>query len=104
VSELCPKCQTPMVDCAIALYCPNKSCSFFDGPPAKVAISYRSTQFEDGRRNGVKACVEWLHREADRMNDPHARLVLNNAANGVGSDLKMPAGRSRSTDGKADLG
>jgi len=40
----------------------------------------RSEQFQQGWRNASKACVEWLHDEAKRMNDPHARQVLNDAA------------------------
>jgi hypothetical protein len=29
---------------------------------------------------GVRAAITWLHVEAQRMSDPHARSVLNNAA------------------------
>lgn len=29
---------------------------------------------------GVKAAIQWLHEEAARMNDPHARAILNSAA------------------------
>lgn len=29
---------------------------------------------------GVRAAITWLHEEAKRMNDPHARQVLNDAA------------------------
>lgn len=29
---------------------------------------------------GIRAAVTWLHEEATRMNDPHARAVLNSAA------------------------
>lgn len=49
----------------------------------------RSDQFRQGRRNGVKGCVEWLHAEAARMNDPHARAVLNSAALHMGTELKQ---------------
>lgn len=48
----------------------------------------RSQQFEDGRRNGIKACVEWLHKRADEMNDPHARGLLNVTARDMGCDFK----------------
>jgi hypothetical protein len=47
----------------------------------------RSQQYIDGRRNGVKACIEWLHQHADSMNDPHARAVLNTAAFALGVDF-----------------
>jgi hypothetical protein len=40
----------------------------------------RSPQYDQGRRNGIKACIEWLHEHAVTMNDPHARSVLNSAA------------------------
>jgi len=50
----------------------------------------RSPQYEDGRRNGIKACVEWLHAEAKMMNDPHARAVLNDAAFHMGVLFKSP--------------
>jgi hypothetical protein len=50
----------------------------------------RSPQFTDGRRNGIKACIEWLHAEAARMNDPKARDVLNSAAFSLGVEMKQP--------------
>lgn len=31
-------------------------------------------------KQGVRACITWLHEEAAKMNDPHARAVLNSAA------------------------
>src|SRR5690606_38110786 len=37
----------------------------------------RSAQYRDGYRRASKDCVEWLHDEAKRMNDPHAMRVLN---------------------------
>lgn len=49
----------------------------------------RSPQYEQGRRNAVKACVEWLHAEADSMNDPKARAILNTAALGIGVAFKL---------------
>lgn len=48
----------------------------------------RSHQYQQGRRNGVKACVEWLHEEAGKMNDPHARALLNTAAWHMGVQFK----------------
>lgn len=29
---------------------------------------------------GIRAAITWLHEEAKRMNDPHARSILNDAA------------------------
>ena len=34
---------------------------------------------------GIRVAVAWLHEEAKRMNDPHARAVLNNAAFHLGT-------------------
>lgn len=48
----------------------------------------RCDQYKQGRRNGIKACVEWLHARADEMNDPHARNVLNSAAYDMGRAFK----------------
>ena len=48
----------------------------------------RSEQYDQGRRNGIKACVEWLHDRAAEMNDPHARAILNSAAFGLGVQFK----------------
>jgi hypothetical protein len=52
----------------------------------------RAPQYEHGRRNGVKACVEWLHERAREMNDPHARAILNTAALGMGKQFKTSGG------------
>jgi len=44
---------------------------------------------------GVRAAIAWLHRRADKMNDPHATRVLNSAAFSLGvhkpnySDVKL---------------
>ncbi|MGB3502893.1 MAG: hypothetical protein WBA44_14820 [Mesorhizobium sp.] len=51
--------------------------------PSKLK-TIRSYDWEAGRRNGIKWAITWLHAEARRMNDPHARQVLNNAAFGMG--------------------
>lgn len=32
----------------------------------------------------LRAAVAWLHAEAETMNDPKARAVLNSAAHGLG--------------------
>lgn len=47
-----------------------------------------SPSYEQGRRYGVKSAIEWLHVEANRMNDPQARAILNSAAFGIGADLR----------------
>lgn len=41
-----------------------------------------------GRRDGIRYAITWLHEEAKRMNDPHATIVLNNAAFHLGTDAK----------------
>lgn len=51
----------------------------------------RSSQYEQGRRNGIKWAVEWLYKRAEKMNDPHARLVLNCTADLMGNDAKRTA-------------
>jgi hypothetical protein len=48
----------------------------------------RHEQWQQGRRNGIKACVEWLHAEAETMNDPKARAILNTAALSMGTSFK----------------
>jgi len=55
----------------------------------------RCQQYRDGRRNGIKACVEWLHNEAKRMNNPEAEAILNTAAFNLGTDLKSTKNPSR---------
>lgn len=45
-------------------------------------------KFGQGRRNGIKWAVQWLHDEAKRMNDPHAEQVLNAAAFHMGNAAK----------------
>jgi hypothetical protein len=35
-------------------------------------------------RQGVRASITWLHEQAKSMNDPHAKVVLNNAAYHLG--------------------
>lgn len=36
-------------------------------------------EYRRGHRDGIKAAVTWLHRQADKMNDDHARGILNGA-------------------------
>lgn len=58
----------------------------------------RSEPFVQGRRNGIKACVSYLHALADTMNDPHARSILNAAAFGMGVELKGTLGPLHASD------
>lgn len=39
-------------------------------------------------RAAIKRCVHELHREAARMNDPHARQLLNGAGRHIGVRFK----------------
>ena len=48
----------------------------------------RNASWQDGRRNGIKWAVEYLHSEARSMNDWHAKMVLNNAAFHMGTAAK----------------
>jgi hypothetical protein len=41
-----------------------------------------------GRRDGIRFAITWLHKRAEEMNDPHAKLVLNSAATNLGWDLE----------------
>lgn len=36
--------------------------------------------YDRGYRDGVRSAVTFLHNESDGMNDPQAKLILNNAA------------------------
>ena len=58
----------------------------------------RSPQYEQGRRNGIKACVEWLHAWADEMNDAQAKAFLNTAAWNMGVEFKAKAPSSSEGD------
>ncbi len=48
----------------------------------------RSQQFRDGFRRASKAAVTIAHEEAARMNDPHARGILDTVALTLGAGLK----------------
>lgn len=39
---------------------------------------------------GVRSCIAWLHERARKMNDPHAKAVLNSAAFALGTDKPDP--------------
>jgi len=42
----------------------------------------------DGRRNGIKWAITWLHERANEMGDPHAKIVLDAAAFNMGVEAK----------------
>jgi hypothetical protein len=44
--------------------------------------------YQRGRRDGIKWAITKLHEEARRMNDPHAKAVINAAAFGLGVSSK----------------
>ena len=48
----------------------------------------RSDQWEDGRRNGIKWAVTYLHSRAKEMNDTKAMIVLDSAAFNMGWQAK----------------
>lgn len=39
-----------------------------------------------GHRDATRAAVTWLHRRAQSMNDPHAKAILDSAANDLGGE------------------
>lgn len=51
-------------------------------------------EYERGCRDGVRWAITWLHERASKMNDPHARAVLNSAAFNMGIDRKQERTRS----------
>lgn len=48
----------------------------------------RPAAWKDGRRNGIKWAITWLHERANEMNDPHAKTVLDCAAFNMGVEAK----------------
>jgi trans-2-enoyl-CoA reductase len=44
----------------------------------------RSHPYRQGHRNGIKAAIAWLEREARTMNDPYARRLLFGASFSLG--------------------
>jgi hypothetical protein len=51
-----------------------------------------------GYRQGLRYAVTWLHHQANQMNDPWAKAVLNTAAFHLGVE-----GKSHTMAAKADL-
>ena len=52
--------------------------------------------YQRGRRDGIRHAITWLHAEAKKMNDPHARMVLDNAAFALGNDTSARVAQARS--------
>ena len=51
-----------------------------------LRIKDRSADYCAGHRRAVRACIAWLHRRAESMNDEHAKAVLNSAAFSLGGE------------------
>jgi hypothetical protein len=47
----------------------------------------RDERHMQGYRQAAKYAVEWLHRRANEMGDPHAKAILNTAAFNLGGDF-----------------
>lgn len=48
----------------------------------------RSPDYRDGYTRALRDCINWLHKRADEMNDPHAKQVLNSAGFSLGNAAK----------------
>ncbi len=53
------------------------------------------TECERGHNDASVEAIAWLHAEALRMNDPHARQILNNAAFSLGVLHNKPEAQAR---------
>ena len=53
------------------------------------------TEYERGHQDAVREAITWLHFEAQQMNDPNARRVLNYAAKGLGTKLATKHAKHR---------
>jgi hypothetical protein len=65
--------------------------AWLDGDESRIVWrkpDTRSPQYCDGQRNAIKWAIQWIHDEAKSMNDPHAKIVLNNAAFHMGVSAK----------------
>lgn len=47
----------------------------------------RSDEYLNGRREGIKWCIAWLHHKAGEMNDPRAKMILNVVATDIGAEF-----------------
>ncbi len=50
-------------------------------------------------QRGVCDCITWLHKEAQRMNDPKARDILNSAAFSIGTNKTKASFQAASPEG-----
>lgn len=48
----------------------------------------RVPEYFRGYRDGIKWAIDFVQAEAERMNDPHARQVLNSMAFTLGASTK----------------
>lgn len=55
----------------------------------------RSQQYRDGKRAALKWAVEWLHKQAKKMDDPKARGIMNRTALELGIAKREYLGRMR---------
>lgn len=49
---------------------------------------FYSDQMHQREVHGVRRAIEWLHEHADKADDPHAKVILNAAACGLGIQLR----------------
>ena len=54
-----------------------------------LIVKDRSADYTAGHRRAGRACIAWLHRRAEQMDDPKAIEILNSAAFSLGVDLSL---------------
>jgi len=54
-----------------------------------LIVKSRSADYTAGHRRAGRACIAWLHRRAEQMDDPKAVEILNSAAFALGDDLSL---------------
>ena len=48
------------------------------------------SEYQRGYQDAAREMITWLHEEAARMNDPHARRLLDSAAFTLGVRINTP--------------
>lgn len=48
------------------------------------------SEYQRGYQDAARQMITWLHEEAARMNDPHARRLLDGAAFALGVWVNSP--------------
>jgi hypothetical protein len=48
------------------------------------------SEYQRGYQDAAREMITWLHEEAARMNDPHARRLLDGAAFSLGIKVNRP--------------